>query len=209
MALVRKGGMQNFLHRAGVRLLEFKDFVRATSKRLEQASLADAERSQRPIRYLPASSTDKEATARRLLAEFPIEQALIRVLRIIEPCVSFRYERSTDWNERGLKLQPRKCLHTSTTTTFTRASASCAPGSGPGFPSTFRSASTDASWLGPEARSFPPKSAVRFASCARTASFAKVPKSHRYRLTAKDQLLTAALFAARDANLKQLLAKAA
>jgi hypothetical protein len=78
---------------------------------LEQASLADAETSQRPIRYLPASSTDKEATARRLLAEFPIEQGLICVLRVIEPCMSFQYERSADRAQRGLKLQPRKCLH--------------------------------------------------------------------------------------------------
>jgi hypothetical protein len=37
----------------------------------------------------------------------------------------------------------------------------------------------------------------------------KVPKSHRYRLSDKGQLLTAALFAAREATLKQLLAKAA
>lgn len=37
----------------------------------------------------------------------------------------------------------------------------------------------------------------------------KVPKSHRYRLTPKGQLLTAALFAARQASVKQLLAQAA
>jgi hypothetical protein len=37
----------------------------------------------------------------------------------------------------------------------------------------------------------------------------KVPKSHRYRLTAKGELLTAALFAARQASVKQLLALAA
>lgn len=59
-----------------------------------QASLADAERHQRLIRYLPASSTDKKATARRLLAEFPINEGLICVLRVIEPCMSFQYQRS-------------------------------------------------------------------------------------------------------------------
>jgi hypothetical protein len=37
----------------------------------------------------------------------------------------------------------------------------------------------------------------------------KISKSHRYRLTAKGHLLTAALFAARDASIKQLLANAA
>ena len=37
----------------------------------------------------------------------------------------------------------------------------------------------------------------------------KIPKTHRYRLTAAGQLLTAALFAARDATLKQLIGVAA
>jgi hypothetical protein len=37
----------------------------------------------------------------------------------------------------------------------------------------------------------------------------KVPKTHRYRLTERGQLLTAALRATRDANIKQLLAQAA
>lgn len=37
----------------------------------------------------------------------------------------------------------------------------------------------------------------------------KVPRSHRYRLTPRGQLLTTALFAARHATLKQLVAKAA
>jgi hypothetical protein len=36
----------------------------------------------------------------------------------------------------------------------------------------------------------------------------KIPKTHRYRLTERGQILTAALFAAREANVKQLLAKA-
>ena len=111
LALIRKGGMQIFLHRAGVRLLDFKEFVRATSQRLEQASLAEAEKRKRPIRYLPASSTDKEALARRLLTEFPIKEGLICVLRVIEPCMSFEYQRSQDRSERGLKLRPRKCIH--------------------------------------------------------------------------------------------------
>lgn len=37
----------------------------------------------------------------------------------------------------------------------------------------------------------------------------KIPKTHRYRLSRKGQLLTAALFATRSANIKQLVAKAA
>jgi len=111
LALIREGGMYAFLERAGVLLLDFKDFVLATSKRLEGASLAEAVRQGRPIRYLQKSSTDKEALARRLLAEHPIDEGLICVLRVVEPCMSFEYHRSQERSERGLKLRPRKCLH--------------------------------------------------------------------------------------------------
>ena len=37
----------------------------------------------------------------------------------------------------------------------------------------------------------------------------RVPRTHRYRLTQRGQLLTAALFAARNASLKQLVGNAA
>jgi hypothetical protein len=111
LALIRKNGMQIFLCKAGVRLLDFKDFVRDTSQRLERASLAKAIKRKRPIRYLETSSTDKEALARQLLREFPIKQGLICVLRVIEPCMSFEYHRSQNRSERGLKLRPRKCMH--------------------------------------------------------------------------------------------------
>ena len=37
----------------------------------------------------------------------------------------------------------------------------------------------------------------------------KIPKTHRYQLTPRGHLLTAALFAVREANVKDLLAKAA
>ena len=96
LALIREGGMYAFLQRAGVLLLDFKDFVLATSKRLERASLAEAEKRQRPIRYLQASSTDKEALARRLLADHPIDEGLICVLRVVEPCMSFEYHRAQE-----------------------------------------------------------------------------------------------------------------
>jgi hypothetical protein len=111
LALIRKGGMFSFLQRAGVLLLDFKDYVTATSARLEYASLAVARDTARPIHYLPSSATDKDVLARQLLAKHPIEEGLICVLRVVEPCMSFEYHRSQDRSERGLRLRPRKCLH--------------------------------------------------------------------------------------------------
>ena len=42
LALIREGGMYAFLRRAGVLLLDFKNYVLATSARLEHALLAEA-----------------------------------------------------------------------------------------------------------------------------------------------------------------------
>ena len=111
LPLIMDGGMYTFLKRAEVRLLDFKDFVLATSERLKEASLREAVAHQRPIQYLPSATTDKEAVARRLLADHPVDEGLICVLTALEPCMSFEYHRSPDRQERGLKLRPRKCLH--------------------------------------------------------------------------------------------------
>lgn len=112
LPLMQDGGMFSFLCRAGVRLLDFKNFVTSTSERVKNAALADAERRARPVRYLESSATSKEDLARRLLAEHPLDKpGLICAFKVVEPCMSFEYHRSPDPRERGLKLRARKCLH--------------------------------------------------------------------------------------------------
>jgi hypothetical protein len=111
LPLIRDGGMFFFLERAGVRLLDFKDFVTRTSDRVKEAAYAEAARLDRPVRYLESSEWDKEKIAERVLAEQPIERGLICVLTAVEPCMSFEYHRSPDRNERGLRLRQKKCLH--------------------------------------------------------------------------------------------------
>jgi hypothetical protein len=60
----RDGAMFTFLTRAGVRLLDFKDFVVATSNRIKAAALAEAADNGRPAHYFESSTTDKESFAR-------------------------------------------------------------------------------------------------------------------------------------------------
>jgi hypothetical protein len=110
-ALIRQGGMYTFLCRAGVQLLDFKDFVQTTSESLKSASLAEAREHDRPIRHLQSSTTDKEDFARQLLKEHPVDTGLICVLSVVEPCRSFEYHLSQDRDQRGLRLRTRKCLH--------------------------------------------------------------------------------------------------
>ena len=109
--LIRERGMYSFLTRAGVRLLDFKSFVVKTSEAVKEATLAEARKRERPIRYLESSRINKEDLARTLLAENPVDQGLICAMTIVEPCMSFEYHRSQDRHERGLKHRPRKCLH--------------------------------------------------------------------------------------------------
>jgi len=109
--LVRKRGMHHWLSRAGVRLLDFKDYALHISDRVKDAALAEARDGGRPMLYLQHGSTNKEDLARRLAKDHPIDEGLICTLSTLETCMSFEYHRSPRPEERGLKLRPRKCLH--------------------------------------------------------------------------------------------------
>jgi hypothetical protein len=111
LPLVMPGGMFCFLQRAHVGLLDFKEYVRATSERLTAVVLREAIEHDRPVRYLDSPRTDKETLARQLLAEHALDEGLICAFTTVEPCMSFEYHRSADPHERGLRLRPRKCLH--------------------------------------------------------------------------------------------------
>jgi hypothetical protein len=105
------GGMAGFLKVAGVRLLDFKNFVTTTTQRVKQAALDEARQLKRPVHYLESPKIDKEDFARKVLAKDPIDQGLICVLTALEPCRTFEYHRSKNPDERGLRLRPGKCLH--------------------------------------------------------------------------------------------------
>ena len=111
LPLVMERGMHTLLARVGVRLLDFKRYALATSEGVKDASLQEAVAQRRPVRYLESPRTDKEALARRLLAEHPVARGLICAFRTVEPCMSFEYHRAADPAERGLRLRPRRCLH--------------------------------------------------------------------------------------------------
>jgi hypothetical protein len=111
LPLVRDGGMFFFLEAAGVRLLDFKKFALATTEQVVRATLAEAQRLDRSVHYLDSPAINKEKFARKVLAEHPVEQGLICVLKVLEPCKTFEYHRSPNRKERGLRLRNGKCLH--------------------------------------------------------------------------------------------------
>lgn len=109
--LIRPSGMQAFLRRAGIRLLDFKEYVSQTSERVKQEALASARGLDRPIRYLRSSRTSKEDLVQKILLEQPVSGGLVCLFTTVEPCMSFEYHLSEDPTQRGLKLTERKCLH--------------------------------------------------------------------------------------------------
>ena len=109
--LMHPSGLMSFLSRAGVMLLDFKKFACSTTELLKEASLAEAHRLNRPIMYLDSPKQNKEAFARKVLAEQTVDQGLICVLTALEPCRTFEYHRSSNVEERGMKLRLGKCLH--------------------------------------------------------------------------------------------------
>jgi hypothetical protein len=92
----------------------YKDFgrhVRAVSERLKKASVARAERENRPIQYLGSSAVSKEEVARRIAKRDGIRQGLICVLSCVEPCVTFDIYRCREQKQLQLQRRQRKCLH--------------------------------------------------------------------------------------------------
>jgi hypothetical protein len=109
--LCHTDGMLSFLWRKGIFLKDFKRFAQTTTERVKAASLEQAEIRGRPVRYLESSRTSKEALARRLFEEDPVEAGLICVFKVVEPCCTYEIHRSRE--KKRLELRPKlaKCMH--------------------------------------------------------------------------------------------------
>lgn len=104
-------GMKRHLSRADVPRREFGSYVERVTERLKEASLAEARALGRPVIYLDSAKTRKEAVARRVLAERPVESGLICVLSCVEPCRAFEMRRNAQERRLELVYRTRKCLH--------------------------------------------------------------------------------------------------
>ena len=104
-------GMMEYLWHAGVLLKEFGAHAEAMTRMLLDASLEAARRHERPIVYLPSSSTRKEDVAGALLRDNPIDAGLVCVLKCVEPCMSYEIYRNRQQKKLELRVKRRKCLH--------------------------------------------------------------------------------------------------
>jgi hypothetical protein len=109
--LANAGGMRNFLWQAGVLLKDFKAYVMEITTRLRESVQQIAERAARPVKYLPSSSLNKEAVARKIAADDNIREGLICVLSCVELCRSYQIHRNRHTQKLDLQNVSSKCLH--------------------------------------------------------------------------------------------------
>lgn len=102
-------GMKGFLWHRQVLLKDFKTYAIETTKKVIESSLQSARAAERPVVYLPSSSTNKEQVALGIAAKDGVADGLICVLECVEPCMTYEVHRSRE--RKRLELQPRamKC----------------------------------------------------------------------------------------------------
>lgn len=110
-ALSYPEGMHHYLDNNRISYRDFDEHVRAKTAQLLKASLAEAERLQRPIVYLPSSRTDKEAAARQILDENPVRDGLIAVFKCVEPAQTFELQRNRAAQCVEIISTPGRCQH--------------------------------------------------------------------------------------------------
>jgi hypothetical protein len=103
-------GMKRYLWANQVLLKDFGAHVEKVSRRLKEASLAEAEATGRPVKYLASSQVSKEEIARAIAAREGIREGLVCVLSCVEPCWSFEIHRDREKKRLELERRYRKCL---------------------------------------------------------------------------------------------------
>jgi len=104
-------GLMNLLWKRQVLLTDFGSFVEGETKRLRDASEAEARRLSRPVHYLSSSDISKEGEALRIARRDGISEGLIAVITCTEPCYGFDIYRNRGAKKLELVNRKRKCLH--------------------------------------------------------------------------------------------------
>jgi hypothetical protein len=103
--------MQRYLIRAGILLKDFAAFASDWTERVRTAAHQLAERQQRPLTYLHASSARKELLARDVARRDGLTTGLIGIWSVVEPCLTYFVRKDREQKKLVLRLEPGKCLH--------------------------------------------------------------------------------------------------
>jgi hypothetical protein len=103
-------GLMRYLWQRQILLKDFGEFSQRVTKALAGRCEALAAAAGRPYRYVASAQARKEQLVQRILAESPVEEGLVCVLRCVEPCQSFEVHRNGQSKRLELVSAPRKCL---------------------------------------------------------------------------------------------------
>ncbi len=111
-----RGAFPVFLSRQGVLLKEFGDYVQAASEELKAHARAMTDRAGRPFIYLEGATTkrsgrSKEDLARAIAERDGIDEGLVCVFSVVEPCRSFAVRGNRKTHRLEVVSCERKCLH--------------------------------------------------------------------------------------------------
>ncbi len=110
-AIAHPWGLKHYLLAAGIYLKDFKDYALDASRKVLQATNRLALQEQRPLVYLPASTTSKEDQARAIARRDGITQGLVAIFSTVELCWSFEVAFNPATHFLELKAGKRTCLH--------------------------------------------------------------------------------------------------
>jgi hypothetical protein len=115
LRLYHPGGVQAFLWNQGVPLTRFGEWAKATTEALCVHARRSAEEAGRPYIYLDRATTrdtgqTKEDLARGIAERDGITEGLVCILRILEPCRSFKLRRNHTTHKLDFVSTERKCV---------------------------------------------------------------------------------------------------
>jgi hypothetical protein len=114
--LYPRGTFSMFLSRQGVLLKDFKPYVTRVSEQLKSHAKALADEAARPFIYLESATTSKqgeskEDRARAIAKQDGIEEGLVCVFSVLEPCRSFTVQGNHQAHRLEVRHKSTKCLH--------------------------------------------------------------------------------------------------
>jgi hypothetical protein len=114
--LMPKGAFARFLLLQSVMLVAFKAYVSQATERLKAHAQALAAKAGRSYQYLERAYTaargqGKEDRAREIAERDGIQEGLIVVFAVVEPCMSFNVRGNRETHKLEVVRSARKCLH--------------------------------------------------------------------------------------------------
>jgi hypothetical protein len=103
--------MRGYLSSAGVLLKDFGKFAQELSTRVREAAVQSAAAAGRPYHYLASAGVNKLELAREIAAQKRIEDGLIGVFAVVEPCMATTVRLDRESGLLRAAVEFRKCLH--------------------------------------------------------------------------------------------------